>query len=95
MTIHALFDGESLTVAGEPIVASDHTPDAFAAECLSQFDEENIDDFLNEYFTRFRYVPGHLGRDRHNVRDFFLANAYDLHLVMLREVPVLVAEQIF
>ena len=91
VTVRTLFDGESLSMAGEALKASAGVSERFVSQCESTFSDSAIDGFLDAYFTRFRYKPGSLGRERHNVRDFFDGDAYTLRLLQFRSVPVLVA----
>lgn len=91
VTVRTLFDGESLSIVGAALRASAGVSEEFVSQCETTFSDLVIDSFLDEYFTRFRYKPGSLGRERHNVRDFFDGDAYTLRLMQFRKVPVLVA----
>lgn len=93
--IRTLFDGETLTVVREPVTDPNLMTPNFVEDCLAVFQPQKIGGFLEDYFTKFRYGPGHLNRDSHNVRDFFDGSEYYMHLVQLHHVPVLVAEKIY
>lgn len=91
VTVKTLFDGETLHVAGDPEPKSAAVDPDFVATCLSIFKPPTLDTFVADYLTRFRFKAGSLGRDKHNIRDFFNDAVYDFTVVMFHEAPFLVA----